>query len=296
MITDVFENIFSNIAAYLSTFRPADAVDILLVTVVIFFVIRLVFRSNAFSVLKGILVLLAVMWLSEIFEFQVLNFILASTWNIGLLALIILFQPELREMLGQVGSRGIGSLIGRSELDNIETAVVETVEACRSMSWDRRGALIVFERQVKLDEIVKTGTVINASVTSELLKSIFFPKAPLHDGAVIVQNGRITGAGCMLPLTSNVNLSRDLGMRHRAGMGMSENSDAVVIIVSEETGSLSVAESGMLKRHLAPETLEKLLRLELMPQSEEKENQKGPAKWLKRVAGKGKQDGLDKEA
>ena len=129
--------------------------------------------------------------------------------------------------------------------------------------------LIVFERKHLLDDIVRSGTKLDAAVSGELLKNIFFVKAPMHDGAVIIRDGRILGAGCMLPLSRNVNLSRDLGMRHRAGIGMSENSDAVVVIVSEETGSISVALGGMLKRHLVPETLEQLLRNELLPQPEE---------------------------
>ena len=141
--------------------------------------------------------------------------------------------------------------------------------ACTEMSHSRTGALIVFEREILLDDMVRSGTVLDAAVSSELLKNIFFVKAPMHDGAVIVRNGRVLGAGCMLPLSKNVNLSRDLGMRHRAGIGMSENSDAVVVIVSEETGSISVAIGGMLKRHLKPETLENLLRNELLPPGED---------------------------
>ena len=145
----------------------------------------------------------------------------------------------------------------------METAITQTVEAYTSMSKDKVGALMVFERKNLLDDVIKTGTALDCSISSELLKNLFWNKAPLHDGAVIVRDGRIVGAGCMLPLSGNVNLSRDLGMRHRAGIGMSEHSDAVVIIVSEETGSISAAMGGMLKRHLAPETLERLLRNEL---------------------------------
>ena len=145
------------------------------------------------------------------------------------------------------------------------------------MSQSRTGALIVFEREIKLDEFVRNGTALDASVSGELLKNIFFVKAPLHDGAVIVRNGRILGAGCVLPLSKNVNLSRDLGTRHRAGIGMSENSDAVVVIVSEETGTISVANGGMLKRHLKAETLENLLRNELLtPEETETKKQRFP--------------------
>ena len=150
----------------------------------------------------------------------------------------------------------------------IEDAIGQTVAAYTALSRDKVGALMVFERKTPLDDIIKTGTVLDCSVSSELLKNLFWNKAPLHDGAVIVRNGRIVGAGCVLPLSGNTNLSKDLGMRHRAGIGMSENSDAVVAIVSEETGSISVAVNGMLKRHLAPETLERLMENELVPEQE----------------------------
>ena len=188
------------------------------------------------------------------------------------MALIILFQPEIRQLLEKVGSRNIRLLrIFQPEQQSteLERAIDQTVTACTDMAKTRTGVLIVFERKLLLDEIVRSGTTLDAAVSSELLKNIFFVKAPMHDGAVIIRRGRILGAGCMLPLSKNVNLSRDLGMRHRAGIGMSENSDAVVVIVSEETGSISVAIGGMLKRHLMPETLRQLLRNELMPQPEE---------------------------
>ena len=186
-----------------------------------------------------------------------------------MLALIILFQPEIRRILEQMGSRRFIAFFTHTEAGNImEQTISQTVLACTEMSQSRTGALIVFEREILLDDMVRSGTVLDASVSSELLKNIFFVKAPMHDGAVIVRHGRLLGAGCMLPLSKNVNLSRDLGMRHRAGIGMSENSDAVVVIVSEETGSISVAIGGMLKRHLKPETLENLLRNELLPQEE----------------------------
>ena len=136
------------------------------------------------------------------------------------------------------------------------------------MSRDRTGALIVFERQSKLDDVLRSGTKLDAEPSTELLKNVFFVKAPMHDGAMIIRDGRVLGAGCMLPLSRNVNLSRDLGMRHRAGIGMSENSDAVVVLVSEETGSISVAVGGMLKRHLSIETLRLLLSNELLPKEE----------------------------
>ncbi len=163
------------------------------------------------------------------------------------------------------------------------------------MSKSRTGALIVFERELQLDEHARSGTRLDAEVSSELLKNIFFVKAPMHDGAVIVRNGRVLSAGCMLPLSRNVNLSRDLGMRHRAGIGMSENSDAVVVLVSEETGSISVAVGGMLKRHLMTETLEQLLRNELVPLDENNESAgKIKPAWLNSLQ-KEKKDGVSKD-
>ena len=174
-----------------------------------------------------------------------------------------------------MGSRNIKLLRAFNDpkqQSELEAAIDQTVMACSEMSQSKTGVLIVFERDIHLDDMVRSGTTLDAAVSSELLKNIFFVKAPMHDGAVIIRRGRILGAGCMLPLSKNVNLSRDLGMRHRAGIGMSENSDAVVVIVSEETGSISVAIGGMLKRHLKPETLGKLLRNELIPPEEETED------------------------
>ena len=172
----------------------------------------------------------------------------------------------------------------------VEQAIDQTVLACTEMSQTRTGALIVFERENLLDDMVRSGTVLDAAVSSELLKNIFFVKAPMHDGAVIVRDGRVLGAGCMLPLSKNVNLSRDLGMRHRAGIGMSENSDAVVVIVSEETGSISVAIGGMLKRHLKPETLANILRNELLPQEVGEDKPKFSLMNLLRAGGTGGDD------
>ena len=171
----------------------------------------------------------------------------------------------------------------------MEKTIAQTVLACTEMSRSRTGALIVFEQKMQLDDMVRSGTVLDAAVSSELLKNIFFVKAPMHDGAVIIRHGRLLGAGCMLPLSKNVNLSRDLGMRHRAGIGMSENSDAVVVIVSEETGSISVAIGGMLRRHLMPETLENILRNELMPQEESEQPEK--RRFLARLLAGRKEDG-----
>ena len=259
------------IARYLLTIKVTDILDIVIMAFLLYKVLYFIKSTKAASLLKGLLLFLAALWLSSIMQLHSITFLLSHMVQVGVLALIILFQPEIRRILEEIGSRRFIGLFTHTEVaDNMEHTISQTVLACTEMSQSRTGVLIVFEREIKLDDMVRSGTVLDASVSSELLKNIFFVKAPMHDGAVIVRNGRVFGAGCMLPLSKNVNLSRDLCMRHRAGIGMSENSDAVVVIVSEETGSISVAIGGMLKRHLKPETLENLLRNELLPQEDSK--------------------------
>ena len=263
------------IGRYLLTLKITDILDIAIMAFVLYKVMALVQSTKAASLLKGLLVFMAALFISSILNLNGINFILSGMVDMGVLALIILFQPELRRILEQMGSRRFIAFLTRAADGNvIEKTILQTVQACSDMSQTRTGALIVFEREMLMDDLVRSGTVLDAAVSSELLKNIFFVKAPMHDGAVIVRNGRVLGAGCMLPLSKNVNLSRDLGMRHRAGIGMSENSDAVVVIVSEETGSISVATGGMLKRHLKAETLENLLRNELLPQEPSEKEKK----------------------
>ena len=255
------------IGRYLMMLRVRDLLDMAIVGFVFYKILTLMKSTRAASLLKGVLVFLAALMLSYILQMRSITFIMRSLVSWGVLALVILFQPEIRRILEEVGSRRFIAFFSRTEAGSaVEQAIDQTVLACTEMSQSRTGALIVFERENVLDDMVRSGTVLDAAVSSELLKNIFFVKAPMHDGAVIVRNGRVLGAGCMLPLSKNVNLSRDLGMRHRAGIGMSENADAVVVIVSEETGSISVAIGGMLKRHLKPETLANILRNELLPQ------------------------------
>lgn len=263
-------SVFDYILKYTAMFSILDAIDILIIAFVVYKLIKIISGSNAGKVVKGIILVIVAMQVAQLFGLKVVNFLLTNTMQLGLLALVIVFQPELRKALEKVGRSRFSQFVDRIDtIDFVEQAIVQTVEACSALSWSRDGALIVFERDILLDDIVKTGTILNGDPSSEFLKNIFYPKAPMHDGAVIIQRGRVAAAGCMLPLSSNTNLSKELGMRHRAGVGMSENSDAVVVIVSEETGSISVAINGMLKRHLAPETLEKLLRNELMPKVED---------------------------
>lgn len=250
---------------FIQTVTFWDILDILVVAYIIYRIITVVRKTSSASVIKGIILLLAVMWLSSLLNLKVVNFLLSQTMKLGLLVLIILFQPELRRFLEQMGSSKFRTIFGRkAKVGNMEACITNTVAACTEMSKKRTGALIVFEREIALADHMKTGTKLDSILSTELLLNIFYPKTPLHDGAVIVRDGRIMAAACMLPMSANTNLSRDLGMRHRSGIGMSEVSDAVVVIVSEETGSISVAIDGMLKRHLAQETFEKLLRNELL--------------------------------
>ena len=246
------------IGRYLMMLKVTDILDIAIMVFVFYKALTLIQSTRAASLLKGVLVFLAALMLSMVLNMNSINFIMNQLVRWGVVALIVLFQPEIRRFIAFFSRAEAGTAV--------EQAIDQTVLACTEMSQSRTGALIVFERENLLDDMVRSGTVLDAAVSSELLKNIFFVKAPMHDGAVIVRNGRVLGAGCMLPLSKNVNLSRELGMRHRAGIGMSENADAVVVIVSEETGSISVAIGGMLKRHLKPETLANILRNELLPQ------------------------------
>lgn len=254
---------------YILMISWSDILDIAIIAYIVYRVLLLVRHSRSAQVAKAILLLVVALGVSYLLQLKVINFVLSRAVELGMLAIIIVFQPEIRRFLEQLGSSSLGDVFSREEAPpDVESAITQTVQAYTSLSKDKVGALMVFERKVPLDDLIKTGTMLDSSVSAELLKNLFWNKAPLHDGAVIVRSGRIVGAGCVLPLSGNTNLSRDLGMRHRAGIGMSENSDAVVAIVSEETGSISVAVDGMLKRHLAPETLERLLRNELIPEHE----------------------------
>lgn len=261
-----FTESISNAFNYIKTIGISDAFDILIVAFLIYVLLTLIRKTNTLRVTRGIIVLLLVLWLSGILKLTMINFLLRRAVELGLIAIVIIFQPELRRLLEKMGSGRVMYLFGGdSRSMHTEGAITQTVLACADLSRTRTGALIIFERDNQLIDPISTGTIIDAQVTAELLKNVFFVKAPLHDGAVIIKDGRIAAAGCMLPMSSNSNLSKDLGMRHRAGIGMSERSDAVCVIVSEETGSISVAVDGMLKRHLSVETVETLLRKELLP-------------------------------
>lgn len=246
---------------YIMTIGIADVVDIVIVAYLIFKAIWFVRKTNSFNLAKGLGIILIILWASYIFNLKMINYLLRKAVELGLIAIVILFQPELRRMLERMGSNFASGR--QDESTELDAAIAQTVLACSDMADTKTGALIIFERKVNLNDIMSTGTIINSDTTAELIKNLFFNKAPLHDGAVVIRDGRIAAAGCVLPLTHK-NLSKELGMRHRAGIGISEQSDAVVIVVSEETGYISAAMEGTLKRHLTPATLDKILRAELI--------------------------------
>ena len=253
------------------TIRLNDIIDMAIMAFVFYKVLYFLARTGSGRVLRGILFLVLALLLARALNLYVVNYVFGKTFELGVLALLVIFQPEIRSLLEKMG--GITKYIpGRNSPMEVEGAITQVVLACRDLAATKTGALIVFERDNTLDEPIKTGTLIHADVKAELLKNIFYPNTPLHDGAVIIRGGRLEAASCMLPLTNQTHLSRELGMRHRAGIGMSEASDAVVVVVSEETGSISVAVEGILKRHLTEETFERILKNELLQDQEEKQS------------------------
>ena len=250
----------------------SDYVDIAIVAFLIYKLMPLL-RSTGTARIGGIvLTVIVIAGLTDLFDLHTLSYILNQFLAVGLIAVVVLFQPELRRMIDHLSSMKFKRLLGTHKPEQeMELVIAQTVQACEAMSRERVGALIVFVRDNRLDEYFKTGTIIDGKVSEQLIRNVFFPKAALHDGAMIIRDGRVTAAACVLPLSESNRLSADLGTRHRAAVGMSEASDAVVVVVSEETGAISVAVGGMLKRHLAPQTLERLLRNELCPKEEPQE-------------------------
>lgn len=275
-------NIFERIWQTFALLSLSDYVDILVVSILAYELIKFMQKSNSRRLLKGLLVIFATVWISDLLDLHMIYYFLSNAMQVGILALIILFQPELRKVLEKFGGTSIRNRLHYSVQDHqaMNMAILQTVEAVSDLAWSKTGALIIFEKYDSLEPIINTGTVINADVNAELLKNLFFNKAPLHDGAVVVTNARVTAAGCILPLSANQNISKELGTRHRAGLGMSENYDSISVIVSEETGAISLAQGGMLKRHLAPETLERLLIQELIP-AENKGEKANVLEWVK---------------
>ena len=273
----------------------SDYLDIAVVAFLIYRLLPLVRTPSTIRVARAVIVVVIIAALTDVMHLYTLSFIINQFLSIGLLALVVLFQPELRRMLDHLGSVRLGALFGGVKpVAEMDMVISQTVAACDCMSREV-GALIVFTRETSLEDYVKTGTTIDGQVSEQLIRNIFFPKAALHDGAMIIREGKIKAAGCVLPLSTSDRLAADLGTRHRAGVGMSENSDAVVVIVSEETGTISVAMGGMLKRHLAPKTLEKLLHNALCP-DENQEEDKNIRRILKQKLIKPGKENQDNEA
>ena len=261
---DLWSSIQQSIAS-LETAGIMDIIDILIVAYIIYRVMKLLKDTSAARLAKGILVLLLILLLASFAQLTTISFILQTAVYYAPFVLVVIFQPELRRLLEQLGKGKLSRLlVPADDPGAIEAAIDATVAACADMAKTKTGVLIVFERKERLGGMAATGTVLDADPSPELLKNIFFKNTPLHDGALIMRDGRIHAAGCVLPLSGSQNLSRDLGTRHRAAVGMSESADSVLVVVSEETGAISVAIGGMLKRHLSPEVLRKVLESELL--------------------------------
>lgn len=245
--------LFSNIGV-------KDIVDMAIVAYVFYKLFMLIRETRAEQLIKGILVLLVATQISEWLQLHVINWILRNTIQVGVIALLIVFQPELRRALEYIGrTKFLTKSIVDIEDEEIKMTAEEITEAVASLSRQKIGALIVIERETGLNEVIETGTSINGQISRGLLINIFIPNTPLHDGAVLIRKTEILAAGCLLPLTENQNLSKELGTRHRAAIGITERSDALVVVVSEETGAISIAENGKLQRFLDAETLRQSL-------------------------------------
>lgn len=248
---------------FINLINISDIVDIAIVTFIIYHLINWLRQTRAMQLVKGILVIFIVMVISDLANLTVLNYVVSTLVQVGMFAIVVIFQPELRSLLERVGRSSVIKMIDFAKDKNkpvtdAENVCDEIVTAVMNMAAEKTGALIVIERETKLGEI-KTGTHIDANVTSELLENIFSHNTPLHDGAVIIRDNRILSAACFLPLTSNTNVSKELGTRHRAALGISEVSDALTIVVSEETGKVSIAVNGSLTRNVGKEPLKKAL-------------------------------------
>ena len=263
-----FGSIADTALSVLRSFRVIDAIEILILSVFLFFAFKFLKGRKAGALIIGILICFILLFVSNLFELNVLNSILSSIVGSGTLVIIVIFQPEIREALERIGSgsiHGIMSFSDRKKKKELYYNVIEHIcEAVKEMSHESTGALIVIERTTGLAEIINTGIVLNADVSSSLIRNLFYNRAPLHDGAVVISEGRIAAAGCFLPLTRRNDVDPDLGTRHRAALGISESSDALTIVVSEETGMISVAYDCTLTRGLTYDDLKLFLNENLL--------------------------------
>lgn len=266
------------VLAVISDIKFLDIVDIVILAVILFYVYRFIRQRRAVRLARGLLIVLGVLLLSSVLNLRALSFILENFYQVGFIAIIVIFQSDLRAALERFGSTNIKNLRGFSESDTkaIVTMAETLSEAADALARTRTGALIVIERSTKLGEYLSHGVILNADMSSLLIRNVFYNKAPMHDGAMIIRNKRVYAAGCYLPL-SQADVNKDLGTRHRAALGLSESSDALVIVVSEETGTISLAKDGNLERNYNYSSLKQALLKELLPSeraSNEKQNVK----------------------
>ncbi len=281
---DMLKGFFTQIFMSFADIRIADILDIIIIAYIIYKAVGFFKETRAKILIKGLIFLLLVWVMAQWFDLISLKWVLVKFFDYAIIAIAIIFQPELRHALERMGHSSFGWIGNNHESagnEKIKSSIDDVCKACSSMSEDRVGALIVFERSTPLGEITATGTGINADVSQELMKNLFYPKSPLHDGGVIVRKDTILAAGCILPLTANNELSKELGTRHRAAVGMSESSDAVVVVVSEETGKISVCINGTIERGLNMVTLKEKLYNELLTE-ENYNNQRKLTKFFKR--------------
>lgn len=263
----------------MSTFRPQDFLDILLVAFIVYNGIKIIRETRAIQLLKGIILLAFIYLVVNILDMQAISYILDMIIKFGVVIIVILFQPEIRHALESIGRSSFNKLNifatknsdSFKQRERLTSAITQVCRACASMSEKKIGALIVFEKYTLLGEVINTGTIINAELTSQIVENIFYPKAPLHDGAMIVRDGKVFAAGCILPLTQNNSLDSELGTRHRAALGLSEQSDALVAVVSEETGAISIAVNGVITRNLSDGDLRIKLLQHILDDSDENE-------------------------
>ena len=256
---------------------PTDIIDIAFICIVVYLVLKFIRDTRAAQFAKGILIVFVLYQVAAIFNLDATKRIIDEFINFGIIAILIIFQPELRSMLEKIGRKGFTKIFSISSAEDrklrnsrIFEVIKAVVEASTDLSATKTGALMVIERDTKLGETINSGTIINADPAVAMIKNIFFPKAPMHDGAMIIRDEKIFAAGCFLPL-SNSKMDEDLGTRHHAALGMSEVSDAIIVVVSEETGNISVAMDGRLQRGLTPEALSQLIRTNLLLEEEKKD-------------------------
>ena len=258
-----FESFWLSIKHAFASFTVIDAIDIFLLSVILFFAFRFIRGRKVGVLLIGVVILLIITAGAFIFELSATHFVFSQLFKVGIIALIVIFQPEIREALEKVGTGSINGIMSfgdqKKKREMYYSAIEHICAAVGDLSGKKTGALIVISRTTKLDDIAQTGIAIDSNVNSFLLRNIFFNKAPLHDGAVVIDEARIVAAGCLLPLTRRTDVDSDLGTRHRAAIGMSETSDAIIIVVSEETGVISVAYDCTLTRNYTSDTLRKFL-------------------------------------